>query len=394
MIRTTLIIITLALALSACFNYQNPIVDDVDLSASKNTGVPGDEITFSATHDRGDAHITILETELEFDPPQTVRDLPVLQGASVSVEENQATLSVTLEEGLNRALGRDLYRFDDATRAILAWSGERAQVTTSGSLRLRSDSAQMVVDGIESATFSITMVGSDDEPMIETIALGEEKTVSLDGQSATLEITDVVMTDGKLEELTLLARYKVLIVDQSTELVFSMGSGKRIDTGTKRFDVYLTDVTYSYSSVGGGELYLVSGSEEVPFVLERPVMLGGVVMIPLSLSGSSATVLIDPEVVLIGSDVVRYPDETLMIDHSFDRTSGSFTFTETDSDSLFATYRLEEGMIIDTYSAQLVSSQDSSATYRFLVSGEYTAQVTVTDAGELVGDARSSVRIS
>ena len=394
MIRTALLAITLAFALSACFGFDPFPNDTVRISASNAVATVGDEVTFTTTHDRGEARVSILETEQEITPPQTVRSLPVLDGASIFVDE-RATLTVTLDTGRNRALGRDIYRYDDGD-TILAWGGERVRVTESGSLRVRAGDSAMIRDGITDATFTITMEGGSEQTV--TIAQGEKKTVSLDGQSATLEIIDVTMGSERLDELIVRAEYSVPVLGtQSIDLDFTIGSGKRVDTGLRRFDVYLTDVTYSLRADGDSYAYLESGSDEERLVVGRPVTLDGTTVLPVQLSAGttlSATVLVEPTVLMIGMSVVRYPDETLELDHTFDQTTGRLTLTEDGSDSVFGTYRIEGNTIIDTYSVERVSEDSSSATFRFNVAGDYTARATVTDRGVLVGEASTSVLIT
>ncbi|MFT4308099.1 MAG: hypothetical protein ACMXYM_01905 [Candidatus Woesearchaeota archaeon] len=392
MIRAGILVITLAVALSGCFGYDPFANDTIRLSASNAVAAVGDEVTFTAEHERGDARITIEEAEQQITPPQTIRTLPVLDGASIFIDE-RATLTVPLEQGRNRALGRDIYRYDHED-TVLGWGGERVHLTESGSLRVRTGETPMNRDGIVDATFTITMQSGSEQTV--TLSLGERKTVSLDGQSATLEIIDVTMGSSRLEELIVRAEYSVpFFGTRSVDLDFGIGSGKWVNTGFSSFEVYLTDVTYSLHADGDSPVYLESDSDEHQLVIGRPVTLDGTTILPLELtSGAStgATVLLNPTVLIIGESVVRYPDETLAIDYTLDQTTASFT--EDNSDSVFGTYRIEGTTIIDTYSIERVNEDSSSATFRFNVAGDYTAQATVTDQGVLVGEASTSVLIT
>lgn len=400
--RIIVLTIALSFVLSACFNFTTPLdpSEDVRLSTSANVASRGDPITFTSDHMRGDASFSIVEGTVSINPPQTVRNLPVLLDGSASVLVDEGTtLTVTLEEGRTEALGRDIYRFD-RDETVIAFGGERTQVSGSSSdIRLRSDSADETRDGISSATFRIVKVGSSDE-FFETVEIGEEKSISLDGQSASFEITDYTMSGEELADLTILARYSVPILGQQSQtLDFTFTTGKRISTGSNTYDVFLTDVEYTVTTSGTDGLVLVSGSDEVPFEIGSVVELNGRTIIPISIGSGSTltgTVLIDPEVYLISDSFMRYPDEQIMIDYGFDRTTGRLSITQSDDDEVFGAYSVNRNAmtITDTYSFELVSEDDSSATYRFHVAGDHTARVEVSENGEVYAQAQTSVLIT
>ena len=400
MIRTIALTITLAFALSACFGIGSPFANGIQLDASPKIGAVGDEVTFTAEHGRGEARIRILETEQSIEPPQTVRTLPVLGDATIFVSEDATTLSVTLQEGRNRALGRDIYRYDTAQGTILAFGGERTHTSANADVQLRAEAHDPIRDGIVDATFSIEKLNSGEDLTYLTVEMGTVGEINLDDQSATFEIVEVEINDNELERLVIRTEYNLpLFGRQSKNLNFSLTKGNDITVLSGTYRVFLTEVTYSVIQSDEVDLFLESGSDEASFVIGRPVILAGHTIVPLSLSSKDelqATILVDPEVLIVGSELVRYPDETLDVEHTFDASEGAFTFTDDDADSLFSTYRLEDERtrITDTYSAELIGSGSSSATYRFFVPGDYTARAIVTDDGARIGQAEASVLIT
>ena len=370
--------IILAFALSACFNVTLP-GNDTTLTPSTNVADIGESVTFTSERE---GTIRIVEASTPIEPPQTVRNLPSLEGASVLVDD-QTTLTVTLDEGRNEVLGRDVYRFDGST-TIVAY-GETQRIDASSDIRLVSESAEQVRDGISSATFRIVRVGGS-TTTYETVEIGETKTINLDGQSATFEITDTTMSGEELESLEVRASYQVPIIGtQSQTLDFTFQTGKRINTGSNTYDVFLDSVEYTTTTVGTDGLVIEAGSESAPLRIGEILELRGDVIIPVSTgSGPSATILINPTTLLVSNTLTRYPEVSLNVDHSYDRTTGELTIIQGDTDEVFSAYRVDRDtmLLLDTQSVEEVSTTSTSATYRFHRSGDYTAQITISDGRE------------